>query len=87
MAERIDMECGVQPLDRILRERGVENHALVEASGEGLTHKVVQKGRKGRRLTPNSQGKIVRVLNRVSPNEPPWRAADLFTYADDPRPR
>ncbi|MFM7179892.1 MAG: hypothetical protein ACKO2G_00210 [Verrucomicrobiales bacterium] len=74
-------EFGVQPLDAIMAEAGLENHALVEASGEFLTHKEVAKGRKGRRLTPNLMGKITRALNRVLPREPAWQPKDLFTYA------
>lgn len=74
-------EFGPQPLDTIMAEAGVENHALVEASGEFLTHKEVAKGRKGRRLTPNLMGKIARALNRALPRDPAWQPRDLFTYA------
>jgi hypothetical protein len=74
-------EFGPQPLDAIMAEAGLENHALVGASGEFLTHKEVAKGRKGRRLTPNLMGKIARALNRVLPREPAWQPRDLFTYA------
>ncbi len=42
---------GTQPLDKIMEERGLKNHDLVAVSKDGLTHKQVQKGRKGRRLT------------------------------------
>ena len=74
-------EFGPQPLDGIMAEAGLDNHALVAASGEFLTHKEVAKGRKGRRLTPNLMGKIARALNRVLPREPAWQPRDLFTYA------
>ena len=74
-------EFGPQPLDAIMTEAGLDNHALVAASGEFLTHKEVAKGRKGRRLTPNLMGKIARALTVVLPREPAWQPKDLFTYA------
>lgn len=77
-------EFGTQPLDTLMTEAGLENHGLVAASGEFLTHKEVAKGRKGRRLTPNLMGKIARALNRVLPREPAWQPSDLFTYAGKP---
>lgn len=54
---------GTQPLDRIMSGRGLRNHDLVAASKEGLTHKQVQKGRKGRCLTHNIQNKIANALS------------------------
>lgn len=74
-------EFGPQPLDSILAAAGLDNHTLVAASGEFLTHKEVAKGRKGRRLTRNLMGKIARALQRACPREPAWQPADLFTYA------
>jgi hypothetical protein len=62
MTEKL-MELGVQPLDAVMEERGLKNHDLVAASKDGLTHKQVQKGRKGRRLTRNVQDKIVAALS------------------------
>ena len=72
------MEAGPQPLDTLMPELGLDNHALVAASAEHLTHKEVQKGRRGRRLTANLQGKIVRALSAVAGQ--PFAARDLFTY-------
>ena len=46
-----DMDCGVQPLDGLMEQWGLENHDLVEVSTEQLPHKQAQKGRKGRRLS------------------------------------
>lgn len=57
------LELGVQPLDQIMEERGLKNHDLVAVSKDGLTHKQVQKGRKGRRLTRHIQGKIISALS------------------------
>lgn len=70
---------GVQPLDQIMSEKGLTNHALVAASTEFLTHKVVQKARKGRRLTRRAQEKIVRALNHVTPDHS-FRCEQIFNY-------
>jgi hypothetical protein len=73
---------GPQPLDRILDELGLANSVLVEASTEQLTHKQVQKGRKGRRLTPNIQHKIVNALNAAADGERKYAIGDLFNYGN-----
>ena len=78
---------GPQPLDAEMNRLGLDNHALVEASGEHLTHKEVAKGRRGRQLTSNLVGKIVRAMNRAAPRDPPWVAAELFTYVAGRRDR
>ncbi|MHC4887774.1 MAG: hypothetical protein ACYTGH_22060 [Planctomycetota bacterium] len=69
-----------QPLDRILTELGLTNHDLVDASTEQLTHKQVMKGRRGRPLTRNLQGKIERALNAASAGEQTYTVEELFTY-------
>ena len=73
-----DMEAGVQPLDAVLIQLNLKSHDLVAASAEHLTHKEVQKGRRGRRLTANLQGKIVRALSAVAGR--PFATKELFTY-------
>lgn len=60
------LEFGPQPLDAVMRDLGLKNHDLVAASAEGLTHKQVQKGRKGRRLSPNVQNKIAAALSGLT---------------------
>jgi hypothetical protein len=50
----------------------------VAASTEQITHKMVQRGSKGRRLTKNVQGKLLRALNTASGNT--YAIKDLFTY-------
>ena len=72
------LELGAQPLDRMMEELDLKNHDLVEASKDGLTHKQVNKGRKGRRLSRNIQDKIVAALCAVVDKE--FCAGDLFTY-------
>jgi len=72
------LELGVQPLDKVMEELELKNHDLVAASTEGLTHKQVQKGRKGRRLTRNVQDKIVDALSASA--DKTYVRTDLFNY-------
>jgi hypothetical protein len=69
---------GPQPLDKIMEERRLKNHDLVAASKDGLTHKQVQKGRKGRRLTRHIQDKIAAALS--SSTGTAYRIDQLFNY-------
>ncbi|MGE4490331.1 MAG: hypothetical protein AB7E95_12390 [Kiritimatiellales bacterium] len=72
------MELGVQPLDALMEELGLKNHDLVEASKDGLTHKQVQKGRKGRRLTRNIQDKILVSISSCTGTS--YTLGQLFNY-------
>ncbi|MCP5535666.1 MAG: hypothetical protein H7A51_05445 [Akkermansiaceae bacterium] len=56
-------DLGPQPLDRMMDEWGISNHAMVDVSTEQLTHKQVQKARKGRRLTLKMMQKVTRAFN------------------------
>ena len=74
----IKRDLGLQPIAEILTERGLKSHDLVEASTEHITHKMVIRACKGRRLTAKVQKKIVNALNRAS-NES-FTLTDLFNY-------
>ena len=73
---------GIQPLDALLESFEYSNGALVEASTEQLTHKQVQKARKGRRVTPNIQKKILNALRtmRKDHEDEKYQVSDLFNY-------
>jgi hypothetical protein len=60
MGER---DHGDQPLGRQMDEWGLGNHDLVDVSTEQLTHKQVQKARKGRELTLKLKMKVARAFN------------------------
>lgn len=84
-----DRDFGPQPLDGLLRGLGIENHDLVSASAVQLTHKQVQKGRRGRYITPKIRRKIQAALesvvaSRTAEGEAPRRFAldELFSYPD-----
>jgi hypothetical protein len=73
-----ERNLGVQPIGQVLEELGLKTHDLVAASTEQLTHKMVARAVKGRRLTKNTRGKVIRALNSAA-----GRSFDedrLFTY-------
>ncbi len=71
-------EFGVQPLAAIMTELALKPHTLVAASEEQLTHKMVARAMKGRRLTPNSKMKVLRALNKVAGKS--YLPKHLFNY-------
>jgi hypothetical protein len=73
-----ERDLGEQPLARLLTELGLKPHDLVAASTEQITHKMVSRGTKGRRLTKNIQRKLLNALNTASGNT--YALPDLFTY-------
>lgn len=80
-----ERDFGPQPLDSLLTGLGVDNHALVAASTEQLTHKQVQKARKGRYITINIQRKILKALNSAAPpgedgEKTVYELGQLFNY-------
>lgn len=52
------LEHGVQPLDQLMTKHGLSNTDVVNASSKTVTHKMVNKGRKGRRLSRKVQTKV-----------------------------
>ncbi|OGX14295.1 MAG: hypothetical protein A2351_05590 [Omnitrophica bacterium RIFOXYB12_FULL_50_7] len=78
--ERMETDdLGLQPLDALMTKHGLSNHALVAASTEQLSHKVVQKARVGRRLTSRAKTKILNALHNALP-EQKFAHRDLFNY-------
>lgn len=61
-----------------MAEHGLKPHDLVAASTEQLTHKMIARACKGRRLTPNAQAKVLAALNLATRKH--YALADLFTY-------
>ena len=79
----IERNFGPQPLDAIMTEHGVDNHALVTLHGEGLTHKAVQRARKGRRLTPKMKVRVTETINkffREAGKDLKFGVKQLFNY-------
>ena len=78
----IERNLGEQPLARLLADLELTPAHLVRASTEQLTHKMVSRATKGRRLTRGVQGTVLRALNSASGRE--FQIADLFNYGPPP---
>ena len=78
MGNNVERNLGPQPIEQILAERKLKSHDLVAASVDQITHKMVARACKGRRLTPNVQNKILNALNNAT--EQTYTRGDLFTY-------
>lgn len=76
--EDLERDLGEQPLSRLMTEKGLRSHDLVAASTEQITHKMVARGCKGRRLTRNVQGKLLRAFDKATGEA--HKLTDLFTY-------
>ncbi len=73
-----ELNLGEQPLAAILQELGLKPHDLVAHSSAQLTHKMVSKACKGRRLTLRVRYKVLAALNAVT--QSPYALSDLFNY-------
>lgn len=78
MNSGIERNMGEQPVAKIMLEHGLKAHDLVAASTEQITHKMVSRACKGRRLTPNVQLKIRNALAQCTGRQ--LSLAELFTY-------
>ena len=78
VSDKMQMEAGIQPLDRLMVDAELRNNDLVCISQEGLTHKQVSKGRKGRRITKKLQLKILSAWNQLMSTD--LVLDDLFNY-------
>lgn len=74
----MERNLGEQPIAALMDRLGLTARTLVTASTEQLTHKMVARARKGRRLTRNVQGKVLRALNAASDGG--YSLPDLFNY-------
>ncbi|MFH1372005.1 MAG: hypothetical protein ABII09_12070 [Planctomycetota bacterium] len=73
-----ERDFGPQPISRILAEHNLKPHNLVAVSTQQLTHKMVSRACKGRRLTPNTQSKVLNALNIAAGKN--YSLCDLFNY-------
>lgn len=81
----IERNLGTQPLDAVMQESRLANHDLVAVCTGFLTHKAVQRARKGRRLTAHMKRRIAEALTKAIQERDPgqdreWKAAELFNY-------
>lgn len=73
-----ERNLGQQPIANVMAERNLKPHDLVAASTQQLTHKMVQRAVKGRRLTDNTKRKVIAALQLAADCEFP--ADQLFNY-------
>ncbi len=78
MTSSLELNLGEQPIAQLIAEHALKNGDLVNASTEHITRKMVTRARKGRRLSPHVQAKILRALNLAAGKE--YTLADLFNY-------
>ena len=71
-------ELGVQPIAGLLEQYQLKPHDLVSASTEQLTHKMVARAVKGRRLTSHTKGIVQRALNKAANSN--FTFSQLFNY-------
>lgn len=78
MHDDLERDLGPQPIVGLMEKHTLKSHDLVAASTEQITHKMVSRACKGRRLSRNVQLKIVRALNAATGQS--YTLSDLFTY-------
>ncbi len=74
----INRNLGEQPIARIMADHNLKARDLVTVSTQQLTHKMVSRGCKGRRLTPNVKSKLRDALNESTGKKYPMK--ELFNY-------
>jgi len=74
----IERDLGEQPIRNIMIEHNIKAHDLVAIEKLQLTHKMISKACKGRRLTFNIKIKIQDALNRCVGMK--YSIKDLFNY-------
>lgn len=74
----LDRNLGEQPLAGLMARLGLKPHDLVAASESPLTHKLVSRACKGRRLTAHSQAIVLLAFNRATGEN--HRLNELFNY-------
>jgi transposase len=78
MNAEIKRDLGEQPLAKIMAEHGFKPHDLVASSTEQITHKMVSRAVKGRRLNLKIQYRLLNALNKAANKQ--YVLKDLFNY-------
>jgi hypothetical protein len=74
----IERNLGIQPIAKIMSDAGLKPHDLVSSSEKQITHKMITRACKGRRLTINTQIKVLNALNNAT--EKGYGLDELFNY-------
>ena len=78
MNKEIERDLGEQPLAKIMAEHGFKPNDLVSSSTEQITHKMVSRAVKGKRLNLKIQYRILNALDKVAGKQ--YTLKDLFNY-------
>ena len=73
-----ERNLGEQPLTAFLEAHELSRHDVVAASPEPMTHKMVARACKGRRLTHNARHKVLRAVCAATQKQ--VALSDLFNY-------
>jgi hypothetical protein len=78
VSDNIQRDLGSQPIADRMARLNLKPHDLVAASSQQLTHKMVTRACKGRKLTIKTKSKILKALNLAT--EKDYSLRDLFNY-------
>ncbi|MBU1864124.1 MAG: hypothetical protein KKH94_10710 [Candidatus Omnitrophica bacterium] len=78
MNRDIERNLGDQPIRHIMAQHSLKPHDLIVNATEQMTHKMVSRAIKGRRLTANVQHKVLHALNKAAGKN--YVMSDLFNY-------
>ncbi|MFH1094504.1 MAG: hypothetical protein V1739_10205 [Candidatus Omnitrophota bacterium] len=62
----IERDLGEQPVKQIMLRYNLKPHDLVAVSAEQITHRMVARAGKGRRLSPHIKTKVLNALNKAA---------------------
>ena len=74
----LELNLGEQPIKQIMFDHNLKPHNLVEVSTEQITHRMVARANKGRRLTLHIRIKILNALNKAANKT--YTLKNLFNY-------
>lgn len=74
-----ERNLGAQPIAELMAKLNLKPNDLVRASTRQLTHKMVARACKGRRLTLNAQMKVLDAFNAAAGSR--YELASLFNYS------
>ena len=72
------LDLGEQPIAMLMQKFNFALHDLVKNSTQQITHKMVSRAMKGRRLTRHVQIKILNAFNSAAKTK--YAVKNLFTY-------
>lgn len=78
MHDEPERNLGEQPVAALMAQHAMKTHDVVAASETQMTHKMMSRALKGRRLTSNAKRKVLQAFNRAADTS--YALADLFNY-------